>query len=257
MAWTPYADIDALLSNLLGRMQRVLGDKLTGLYLYGSLVTGDFDHAISDIDLLAVLKSGLNAREFDGLLQMHDGFAAENPFWHGRIEVAYLPSAALKTFRSQVSKIAVISPGEPFHTKDAAREWLMNWWMVREHGVTLFGPLPGTLIDPISREEFLQNVREHTVLWGEWIEENRALPPQSYVIITACRALYAISHGEQASKKRAARWAQARYPQWAGLIGDALSWRAGAGHEGVDPETTYPETLRFVHFAIDQIMAAD
>ena len=255
MTWTPYADIDGLLSDLLGGMQHVLGDRLTGLYLYGSLVTGDFDHAISDIDLLAVLSTSLDEGELERLHAMHDGFAAEHPFWYDRIEVAYLPAAALKTFRSQVSTIAVISPGEPFHTKDAGSEWLMNWWMVREQGVKLYGPPPATLIDPISREEFLQNVREHTVLWGEWIEENRALPPQSYAIITACRALYAINYGEQASKSRAARWARTRYPQWASLIGDALAWREGAGHEGVDPEAAYAETLRFVHFATEQIAA--
>ncbi|KKU23014.1 MAG: hypothetical protein UX35_C0012G0001, partial [Microgenomates group bacterium GW2011_GWA1_46_15] len=40
---TPYSDVNRLLNTLLTRMQSILHDKLVGLYLYGSLVTGDFD----------------------------------------------------------------------------------------------------------------------------------------------------------------------------------------------------------------------
>ena len=58
---TPYPDIDALLSRLLDQMQRILDKKLAGLYLYGSLVTGDFDRESSDIDLLAVTASAMVA----------------------------------------------------------------------------------------------------------------------------------------------------------------------------------------------------
>jgi predicted nucleotidyltransferase len=50
---TPYADVNQLLEQLLSSLQTILGKKLVGLYLYGSLVTGDFDHECSDIDLLA------------------------------------------------------------------------------------------------------------------------------------------------------------------------------------------------------------
>jgi hypothetical protein len=48
---TPYTDMNALIEQLLSRIQEVLGEKLVGLYLYGSLVTGDFDHGSSDIDI--------------------------------------------------------------------------------------------------------------------------------------------------------------------------------------------------------------
>jgi predicted nucleotidyltransferase len=56
MTITPYADIDQLLVKLLANLQQILDNKLIGLYLYGSLVTGDFDTNRSDIDLLAVLE---------------------------------------------------------------------------------------------------------------------------------------------------------------------------------------------------------
>jgi predicted nucleotidyltransferase len=54
MQVTSYTDINALLDSLLMHMQNILRQKLVGLYLYGSLVSGDFDYESSDIDVLAV-----------------------------------------------------------------------------------------------------------------------------------------------------------------------------------------------------------
>ena len=254
MQSTPYADIDELLSSLLRQMQRILGKKLVGLYLYGSLVTGDFDRESSDIDLLAATSTDIDGKEFERLQKFHDDFVNKYPNWNDRIEIAYLSVAALRTFKSQVSKIAVISPGEPFHIKEAGRDWLINWWVVRECGVALFGPSPTTLIEPISKEEFLEVVQDHAKQWGEWINQMRNRPSQAYAILTLCRALYAYENGEQVSKKQAALWAQTCFPQWASLIQMALVWRAAWRDEAVDHEATFPETVRFVHFVIDQIV---
>jgi predicted nucleotidyltransferase len=254
MQITPHADIDRLLSDLLDRLRHIMGRRLVGLYLYGSLVTGDFDPDISDIDLLAVTDSDIDKRDFDQLEHMHDDLAAKYQQWQGRIEVAYLASAALRTFKSQVSPIAIISPGEPLHIKAAGKDWLMNWWVVREKGVTLFGPAPTTLIEPISKREFLQAVQEHARSWREWIGDMRDQPGQAYAILTLCRALYTSSYGEQVSKQLAAQSAQQRFPEWADLIQNALAWRAGWRDEIVDAAATFPETVRFVDFAIDQVL---
>ena len=81
---TPYPDINYLLADLLSRIQATLGDKLVGLYLYGSLVWGDFDHAISDIDLLAALTSDLTNHEADALKSMHDDIARDYKAWDDR-----------------------------------------------------------------------------------------------------------------------------------------------------------------------------
>lgn len=251
---TAYPEVEALLNDLLSQMQRILGEKLVGLYLYGSLVTGDFDRAISDIDLLAATASDLDEQEFEKLQQMHYDIVTKNPEWHDRLEIAYLSDAALKTFRTQVSQIGIISPGEPFHFKEAGKDWLVNWWVVQEKGVTLFGPPPTAVIDPISKEEFLQTVQVHAQSWSEWVHQMERRPSQAYAILTMCRALYACKNGEQVSKKQAALWAQVRYPQWATLIQEALIWRAGRQEEAVDHKATFPKTVNFVHFAIDQII---
>lgn len=253
MPITPYPHIDELLSSLRYQIQRILGKKLVGLYLYGSLVTGDFERESSDIDLLAVTASDIDQEEFDQLQKMHTDFVNHNPKWDNRVEIGYLPVAALKTYKSQVSKIAIISPGEPFHFKEAGKDWLINWWVVREKGVPLFGPSPTAFIEPISKEEFLRAVQEQAQDWRDWVNHMHRRKSQAYAILTMCRALYAYQNGGQASKKQAARWAQEYLPQWAPLIQKALLWRDEKQEDEVDHEATFPETVRFVHFVIDQM----
>lgn len=250
---TAYADINALLERLLAAMQAVLGQNLVGAYLYGSLVTGDFDHGSSDIDVLAVTSSAPDAKEFGALQHMHRDFAGQNRYWEGRIEVQYLSIAALRTFKSRASTIAAISPGEPFHFKEAGKDWTINWYIVQEKGVTLFGPSPKTFIDPISQEEFIQAVQVHAKQWGEWIQHlPKRRPSQAYTILTMCRALYTLKYGEHVSKKQAAVWAEKEFPEWASLIENALLWREAWRDENVDHEATLPDTLRFVHFVVSQ-----
>ena len=251
---TSYPDVDALLLNLRQQLQQILGIELVGLYLYGSLVTGDFCIDISDLDLLVVIASDLDAPHFSQLQQMHATLERTYSEWEGRIEAAYLSKRALKTYKTEMSQIAIISPGEPFHLKKAGRDWLLNWRIVREKGLTLYGPSPKTLIEPVSKQEFVETVREHAIWWSESIDEMRERPSQAYAILTLCRALYAWTKGDQVSKKRAAEWAQGRYPQWAELIQQALIWRREWRDKQVDHAATFPHTVRFVQFAIHQIV---
>lgn len=149
MQITSYPDIEELLSRLLCQIQRILDNNLIGLYLYGSLVTGDFDLEISDIDMLAVTLCDIDSQQFEQLRNMHNEVSTEYPKWDGRIEIQYLSANALQTFKTHQSQIAVISPGEPFNIKDAGIDWLINWYIVRQQGMVLFGPNPQTVIPPI------------------------------------------------------------------------------------------------------------
>jgi predicted nucleotidyltransferase len=251
---TPDAAINLLLEQLLSEVQKIFGKKLIGFYLFGSLVTGDFERGSSDIDLVAVTASDIDEQELEELQQMHRDFVdKKNKEWDDRIEVAYLSVTALKTFKVRHSKMAIISPGEPFHVKEVGKDWLMNWYTVREKGLVLFGPSPKTLIDPISQEEFVHAVQEYAKLWiGRLPHLPKRRPAQAYAILTMCRALYTSQKGEQVSKKRAALWAEKEFPQWASLIQNALVWREAWRDEQVDHEAPLSETQQFVRFVISQ-----
>ncbi|HSA84295.1 MAG TPA: aminoglycoside adenylyltransferase domain-containing protein [Patescibacteria group bacterium] len=246
--------INDLLKDLLFRMQEILGDKLLGLYLYGSLVWGDFDKDISDLDMLAVLESDLTDSEFAALKRMHDEFAKEYKEWDNRIEVQYLAKEALKTFKTQESPMTAISPGEPFHKITVNKDWLMNWYCVQEYGVILFGSDPKPFIDHCTKEEFIQGVKKYARGFREYVKHTKKKrPAQAYVIMTMCRALYTITLGEHTSKKKACEWVAKEFPEYAPLIYNAFQWRKEFRNKDVDSEATYPQTEQFVNIIFSKL----
>jgi hypothetical protein len=255
MPVTPYANINAILELLLSSIQGILGTRLVGLYLNGSLVIGDFDLDVSDIDLVAALSSDIDENEFEALQKKRTDFAQQHREWDNRIEVCYISVAALNTVRSRTSTIANISPGEPFHMRESSKEWLSDWYLVRERGVALFGPSPQAIIEPISKDEFIQTIKAHARAWGEWVHDMHTRGGQAYAILTMCRALYTCRNGEQVSKKQAALWAKQELPDWSQLIQNALLWREDWRNEQVDhDEAIFAETKRFVDFVRDMII---
>jgi hypothetical protein len=245
-----HPNINGIVWDAISRLQNILGQKLVGIYLYGSFVLGAFDLKVSDIDLLVALKSDLDETEFEALDDMHE--AIVDDFWRGRLEIAYLSVEGLKTFKTQTSKLGIISPGEPFHIIEAGKDWLMNWYVVQEKGQTLFGPPARTLIDPTSKDEYRQAVRDSLLAWREYIKHVNQRSGQAYAILTMCRGLYTLTHdGAFVSKTQAAEWAAQEFPDWADLIKKALLWRQKWRDTHVDHAATLPETHCFVYLMID------
>ena len=251
---TTYPHINSLLNELFLRIQEVFGNKLVGLYLEGSLVFGDFNEKISDIDLLAVLSSDVTDQEFVQIKKMHEDFVKKHPKWDDEIEVCYISTNALMSIKSRTSPIVNISPGEPIHKMESSKEWIMNWYLAREKSATLFGPSLKTIIEPISKEEYIQSVKDHVKSWSEWVKHMKDRYAQvAYTVLTMCRALYAVRNGDQVSKKQAARWVQGEFPEWSDLIADALVWRETKNEERPSEEVCVKMT-EFVNFVRGEIL---
>ena len=249
-------DVAGLVAAIKDGLRAILSDDLVGLYVFGSLTTGNFDDA-SDVDLLAALAVDLDSGRFARLDRFHRQLVREQPQWDNRIEIAYIAVARLRRIRAG-DPIALISPGEPFHFSDAGGNWLFNLANLRERGLTLLGPPPHSLIDPISSADLVAHLRPFMHEWREWIAQTELIhhrPYQGYMIITMCRCLYLWHNGKVATKKEATAWAERAYPAWAPLIRDALSWRNAGDDPTIDHDATLPEALRFVHVAIDTILA--
>jgi predicted nucleotidyltransferase len=238
--------VEEVLSGLRLRLLRGLGEDLVGLYLYGSLVLGEFDPDRSDIDLIAAVTSAISERELPALERLHAEFARSFPAWDDRIEVAYVPISGLRTFKSHTSTLAIISPGEPLQLKEIGREGIIHYYLVREHGITLAGPPPQTLIDEISVDEFREGVRAYLARWRNPMALSATRGPQRYAVLTMCRGLYSLSHGQQAPKKQAAMWAQNEFPEWAAVIERVLA----AASDDPASEGDHDETAQFVEFAL-------
>ena len=217
----PRAAVDELTRLLAGHF----GSRLIGLYLFGSLAAGGFYPGKSDVDLFAVLDTGVE--ELDALEALHAGFVAEHPEWVERVEVGYVSRAVLQTLGdAPAGRIAVISPGEPLNVKEAESDWTLNWHAVCTRGETLLGPPPLELGPPVTPEAFRRAIEELLVYWTTAVREPAvAYVPahRGYVVVTLCRALYGLATGEQATKEEAASWAAERFPDWAPFIREALA----------------------------------
>lgn len=240
--------VEPLISRLRGAIQHQLGPHLAGLYLFGSLVLGDFDPQRSDIDLLAATTLPLSADQFAGLAQMQDAFVVDYPAWANRLEIAYMSLDVLFNITAPAGPVARISPGEPFHVTEALPHWLMDLYTVQEQGVTLCGPPPARLIPHISREEFVSCVRTTLATWQDWIAESAREHFVAYTVLTVCRSIYAIECGRQASKPGSAAYVRERYPQWGALVERAVGWQ-NQRRDRVNTEAQ-EDCRRFIAFAL-------
>ena len=83
---TPHSAINTVLAEWAEGLQHILGKKIVGLYLSGSLAYGDFVPARSDVDLQAVVRSPLNDNELRSVEQLHREIERRCPQWAERIE---------------------------------------------------------------------------------------------------------------------------------------------------------------------------
>jgi hypothetical protein len=239
--------VAAVLDAVRQAILSVTGPPLVGLYLFGSLVSGEFDTLVSDIDLISVLADAPNEQLAARLRRMHEDLARARPDWDDRMEVIYISKDGLANCRTDTTTIGVISPGEPFHLVQAGRDWVLNWYPARENGVALIGPPIHTLIPPIPTAVYIDELRWYLADLTNRIDDDSTPRSQAYAILSICRGLHTIRHGDRLSKRQAASWAQHAFPQWADLIHRAVGWWDGQRDpDSQDGRTTVQETRTFV-----------
>jgi len=228
---TPYPDVNAILRELLPRVRAALGENFVGMYLFGSLVAGDFDPRRSDVDILVVSVSSVSIDQFAALQAVHQDLAVSDTEWSTEVEAYYLTRAALQRDDPSFGEHVKVNRGsgvlEPLH-RDSG--WLIQGHILREFGVALAGPDPKTLVDPVGPDDLRQAAAAGV---REWLESLLADPSElrrpgfhTYVVLTLCRVLYTIANDDVASKPIAGRWAQSALGKsWTELIARALAWR--------------------------------
>lgn len=247
---TPYPPINALLQRLLVEARTVLGDQLVGMYVCGSLASGDFSPATSDVDFVVVTAEALPEPIVAELEAMHMRLLDSGMEWASKLEGTYFPRAALRHYQPSDTLYPSLNEAK-FYLGGHGSDWVIGSHILREHGLSLAGPPPQDLIDPVAPEELRQATRE---LLRQWWAPMLADPArlrgddyQAYAVLTMCRALYTLEHGAVVSKPAAARWAQQVFggPR-ATLIERALAWRPGTQLDALD------EVLGLVRYVLER-----
>lgn len=229
---TPYPDVNQVLDLLLTRASAILGEQLTGLYLYGSLSSGDFDPRSSDIDFAFVTEAVLPPETIAALEAMHREIWASGLKWAAKLEGAYVPISLIRRHNPHGPVIPTVNEGA-FYLAQLGSDWIIQRHVIRECGVVLAGPDPQTLIDPLSPDDIRQSVLGVLREWWfpmlenqSWLAEHGSVY-HAYTVVSLCRALHALQHGTIVSKPVAAQWAQEQFPAWKDLIAQALRSQHG------------------------------
>ena len=243
-----------MLGALLALTREMLGDDFAGLYLYGSLASGDFDPERSDIDFLVVTEGELPVELLPALEAMHAGLASAGGKWATKLEGSYVPRHALRRYDPEDAPRPQLNEGR-FYVARHCSDWIIQRHIIREQGVALAGPPPSTLIDPVSPDDLRGAVRGILREWWEplLLDERLGLDVyRAYAVLTMCRALYTLQHGRVASKPASAAWAQGELgARWAELIGRASAWRHDA------PAGDLSGALEFVRFTLRRARSSE
>src|SRR5712692_6008792 len=109
--FTAYPAVNATLQELLTGARAILAKQFVGLYLYGSLSSGDFNPATSDIDFVVVTQGELPAESVAALEALHKRLWAESSHWAAHLEGAYIPRAALRRYDPATPPVPTVNEG--------------------------------------------------------------------------------------------------------------------------------------------------
>jgi predicted nucleotidyltransferase len=249
---TPYGEINLFLQVLLDNLRTVLGDYFIGMYLFGSLAIGDFDHGRSDIDFLVVTHELLPDRLLSALKRMHTSIYESGLEWGTKLEGAYIPLDAVREYSSSGPVCPLVNRNVFIIARPEAN-WVINRYVLYTRGIVVVGPPLHNILDPVEPEQLQESVM--TLLrnnWTPWLQNPDLFLSveyaQPFVVLNMCRSLYIIECGSVVSKKWAAEWVMNKLDaKWAQLVKQALEWRSG------DPPGNVRQTQEFMSYIFNRV----
>jgi len=252
---TPYLEVNSILRELLSNVMSILGSHFIGMYLDGSLTGADFDQD-SDIDFVVVTNEDISGDLFLALQEMHDRIATIDSPFAVQLEGSYISQQGLRRFDPEHALHPNIERGNGERLKMVYHDnwWIIHRYILRERGITIVGPAPQTLIDPVSPNDLRQAMLSLLHGWATQILNNpnkiNSRGYQSYVVLSLCRILYTLQLGDVVSKPVAAQWAKETLGDpWVSLIERA--W-IGRHHPEASAELEdINGTLDFIRFTLE------
>jgi hypothetical protein len=172
---------------------------LRGLYLYGSLTTGDFSPARSDIDLVAVIGRDPDQAAIERLERLHRDLASAGGAF-ARLNCLYVPAGTL-------------ADPERLHRywyMDQFTEWelkVMTMAELAHSGRALHGPWPPPGLPQVSLAALRAHLREHTgSYWPEMIDQPEIWLQDKWVdagLVSLPRVAAVLRDGELITKSEA------------------------------------------------------
>lgn len=253
---TTYEELNQVLVELVSRIEKILVDNFIGAYLQGSFAVGDYD-VHSDVDFIIVVEEELSEKHIHALQVMHERIYCLDSRWAQHLEGSYFPKEVLRHYSQLDKELWYLDNGARSLIKSDHCNTIVVRWVVRENGVTLAGPSPRILVDPIPVEKLRMEIMEVITSWGQEIIDNPDRYNnqfyQGFIVLNYCRMLHDLREGFPGSKLAGAEWAKINLDSsWVSLIDRAWDGRPNPAlsvRQPSDPKD-FKRTLKFVKYVI-------
>jgi len=262
----PYPELRLVLETFVGGVQGAVKANFVGAYLVGSLATGDFDHD-SDIDFLIVTDEELTDAQVQSLQALHLELHSLGCYPAQHLEGSYMPRHLLnRADQVGTQPIWYIDNGSTSLERSLHDNKWHVLWILRECAITLSGPDPKALVQPVLPEALLsemlvsvEKLRSHFVAEiGKPLGWFNTRFGQSFAVLTCCRMLHTLQDGAVRSKLAGVEWAERSLDtEWHKLIREAWAEREGVRFgvkvRQLADTKRLQETARFIAYVQNQL----
>ena len=239
---------DALLARVIDQYRAILSDKLTGVYLHGSLAFGCFTWTTGDIDFLVVVDEPLTQPEKEGLI---------------RVLLDLTPDAPPKGFEMSVvlrRDCAPVMHPVPFelHFSNAHKaraeadlpaycrdmhgtdpDLAAHFMVLRAVGQAVCGPMVTEIFGEVPRGAYVDSILSDV----ENAQADIAEQPV-YITLNLCRVLAYLREGLVLSKQQGGQWGLNHLPAaYHSLLQGALAAYGGAAFPPVTGLEVFAEDM--------------
>ena len=201
-------EIGAYLSQVAAATRDVLAERFAGMWVVGSLATGDFDPGRSDIDVLAGHTGVLDEPTKDALIGRLSHTALPCPA-HGLDFILYPAAELSQPGRAPNYAVSLASGpdwGDEIGAGGPYRGGLIDLSVARSRGLAVAGRPAAHAVGEVSRSWVLQELAE-SILWHRTkVHDPFHDPYGTNGVLNACRALSFAATGEWGSKSDGAAW---------------------------------------------------
>jgi len=262
----PYPELRDVLNMFVDEISAELRENLVGIYLVGSIASGDFD-LDSDVDFLVVTNTELTEANMKALQDIQIKIHGFDCYPAKHLEGSYISISDLNDWSTVgQKKLYYFDNGSTAYEQSTHdNQWHVRW-ILRERGITLVGQKPETILKSIPLNEMFSEIKTTMLQVMKLFEDeiNRPLSffnskfGQSFAVLTYCRMLHILHTGTVQSKKAGVKWAkQFVEPKWVNIIDQAWNEREGVRflvkiRQRAELTLLY-ETLDFIKYAVEQL----
>lgn len=247
---------EAVLNRITGEYQKILGDKLVGIYVHGSIAFGCFHWETGDIDFIVIIRDLLTLEEKEELIQVlldlqeaapPKGLEMSvvldkycNPFVYPTPFELHFSNMHKESCRNNLKKYCQEMYGTD---KDLAA----HFTVILAVGRVLCGEDIPAVFGKVPRENYLDSIRSDIENAADEIRENPV-----YFILNLCRVLVFMEEDTVVSKEQGGKWALRKLPEiYRPVIKKALRNYFGSGAFRAEER----ELKEFAEYMLGEIQA--